>query len=629
MKLNYDKNSKDPTYFIQQGFRNGKKTSTRNVKRIGKHSELLAITDDPLAHAKEQVAKFNEKVKKAKVSMDLSIDFDKKVRASSDVVSASALRNIGYYYLQHIYHDLQIGAFFKKAVSERRIEFDPNLVNRFLTFARILSPASKYSTHMHLSEYYEEPEFDYVHILRTMDLMEENYEDYISCLYRQSCNVVKRNASVCYYDCSNFYFETESPDIDYVDEVTGEIITGFRKYGMSKEHRPNPVVEMGLFMDADGIPLSMCLVPGNRSEQTTAVPLEKKLSRMLEGKPFIYCADAGLGSYHIRNFNSMGGRAFIVTQSVKKLSDILRQAVFNDFDYRLLSDGTHVSLKRMAEFDRLDEANKALYLDKAFKVVPADNLIDLGLYEEKKFKNGRSRNVKVKGLLPQKLIITYSRKMMEYQRFVRNRQIERAKNLLKNIDPDTYKKGPNDVTRFIKRSSKGKNGEKAVDLYTLDIDLIAEEEKYDGFYAVATNLDISEKSAEMRDNVEKILEICGQRYKIEDCFRLMKTNFSSRPVYHHNKPRIIAHFMICYTALLIFRLLQKKFENAGYHFTPDDIVETLRNMQVADINDLFYTATYEGSQILTALNEICPLSQLDRKYYQPKDLNKKFKKISE
>ena len=628
MKLGYDTKSKDPTYYIQQGFRNGKKTSTRNVKRIGKHSELLAITDDPLAYAKEQVAKYNEEIKNAKVSMDLSIDFGQKVRATDDVVSASTLRNTGYYYIQHIYHDLQVSSFFRKVTETRKMEFDPDLVNRFLTYARILDPASKRQTQLHLADYYEQPDFDYVHILRTMDLMEENFEGYIRHLYEHSSNVVKRNTSVCYYDCSNFYFEIESPDDDYVDEVTGEIISGFRKYGMCKEHRPNPIVEMGLFMDTDGIPLSMCLVPGNQSEQTTAVPLEKELGRMLKGKPFIYCADAGLGSYHIRNFNSMGGRAFIVTQSIKKLSGILQQAVFNNCDYRLLSSGEAVSLNWMKEFDRKDEANRKLYLDKAFKVIPADNLIDLGLYEEKKYKNGKSKQVKVKGLLPQKLIITFSRKMMEYQRFVRNRQIERAKSLLKNIDPETYKKGPHDITRFIKRNSKGKDGEKAVDRYALDLDLIAEEEKYDGFYAVATNLEIAQKPDNMRKDVEDILGISAQRYKIEDCFRLLKTNFSSRPVYHQKKPRIIAHFMICYTALLIFRLLQKKMDLAGYHFTPNDIVETLQNMQVSNVNDLFYSATYEGSQILNALNALYPESQLDRKYYQPKDLNKKFKKIS-
>ena len=628
MKLGYDTKSKDPTYFIQQGYRVGNKTSTRNVKRIGKHSELLAITSDPLAYAKEQVAKYNEEFKESKVSMDVTINFDEKIKASEDVVSASSLRNIGYFFLQQIYHDLNIATFFKQITEVRKTTFDPNLVNRFLMSARILNPGSKLHTKNHLSDYYEEPDFDHQHILRTMDLMEENYDSYIRHLYEQSERVIKRNKSVCYYDCTNFYFESEAPDEDYVDEVTGEIIPGFRKYGISKEHRPNPIVEMGLFMDGDGIPMSMCIVPGNQSEQTTAVPLEEELIKMLKGKPFIYCADAGLGSYHIRNFNSMGGRSFIITQSIKKLSSALQTAVFHDGDYRLLSTGEPVSIKSLMEFDRKAEKNLSLYLDKAYKVIQADKLIDLGLYEEKSCKNGKTKKVKAKGNLTQNLVITFSRKMQEYQRYIRNRQIERAKKLLENMDPETYKKGPNDVTRFIKRNSKGKSGEKATDQYFLDNDLIREEEKYDGFYAIATNLELPDTPELMRDEVAQILQISSQRYKIEDCFRLLKTNFSSRPVFHQLPKRIIAHFMICYTALLVFRILQKKMDLAGFHFTPDDIVETLKNMQVTDVEGFCYKATYKGSQILTALNTLYPLSGLDHKYYLPKDLNKKFKKIS-
>ena len=560
--------------------------------------------------------------------MEISIDFDEKIKASEDIVSASTLKNIGYFYLQQIYHDLEIARFFKDCTADRRITFDPNLVNRFLTCARILWPASKLHTHLHLQDYYEEPDFDYVHILRSMDIMEENYDAYIEHLYENSKKIVRRNTAVCYYDCSNFYFEVESPDDDYVDTVTGEIIKGFRKYGVSKEHRPNPIVEMGLFMDGDGIPLSMCLVPGNQSEQTTAIPLEQKLTKMLKGKKFIYCSDAGLGSYHIRNFNSMGGRSFIVTQSIKKLSDVLQQAVLNDCDYHLLSTGEKISLDAMEGFDKSDEKNISLYLDRAYKVIPANNLIDLGLYEEKQYKNGKTVQVKAKGVLKQSLIVTYSRKMMEYQRYIRNRQIERAKELLKNIDPETYKKGPHDVTRFIKRSSKGKNGEKATDRYFLDEEEIAKEEKYDGFYAIATNLDIDSRPDRRRADVEEILGISAQRYKIEECFRLLKTDFSSRPVFHRNEPRIKAHFMICYTGLLIFRILQKKLELEKFHFTSDNILETLRNMQVTDIEGMFYRSTYKGSKVLTALNTIYPLSQLDHKYYLPKTLNKKFKQIS-
>lgn len=618
MKLNYDKKSKDPTYFIQKGYRNGKKTTTKNIARIGKHSELLKITDDPLAYAREQVAKYNEEEKKNnKVSLEVTIDFNEKIKISNDLVSSSTNRNIGYFFLQQLYHQLDIHSFFKKVTADSRITFDPNLVNRFLIFSRILKPDSKLGTFEHLDHYYEQPKFDYVHILRTMDILQAHYDDYICHLFEKSANIIKRNTSVCYYDCTNYYFEIESPDDDYVDTVTGEIIKGLRKYGISKQHQPAPLVEMGLFMDADGLPLSMCVTSGSDNEQTTAVPLEKKLTRMLKGKKFIYCADAGLGSLNIRNFNSMGGRAFIVTQSIKKLSDPMKEAVFNDCDYKLLSSDEPVSVKELKNFDIKDPENKELYTDKAYKIIHADRSFDLGFYEEKILKNGKKTKVKSKVAVKQKIIITFSRKMMEYQRFIRNRQIERAKKLLKDLDPETYKKGPHDVTRFIKRTSSTESNEKVTDIYEIDQHAIDEEEKYDGYYAVATNLD---------DSAKDIIQISSQRYKIEDCFRVMKTNFSARPVYHQKKERIIAHFMICYTALLIYRLLEKKLDQHGTHFTVDNIVETLENMEVANIEDMCYMSTYTCSQVCTALNAVFDLG-LDRKYYQPKELNKKLKKI--
>lgn len=619
MKINYDKKSKDPTYFIQKGYRNGNKTTTKNIARIGKHSELLKITDDPLAYAKEQVAKYNDEEKNGKVTMEVKIDFAEKIKISNDLVSSSTNLNIGYLFLQQLYHDLKIGSFFKNITKNSKITFDPNTINRFLTFARILYPDSKLGTQQHLGHYYEKPSFDYVHILRTMDLLEAHYDDYIAYLFEKSKNIVKRDTSVCYYDCSNYYFEIESPDDDYVDEITGEIIKGFRKYGMSKQHQPAPLVQMGLFMDSDGIPLSMCLTSGSDNEQTTAIPSEKKLVEMFKGKKFIYCADAGLGSLNIRNFNSMAGRAFIVTQSIKKLSGTLKEAVFNDTDYRLLSSDSEVSVADMKSFDKNDLANRNIYNDKIYKIVNADKAIDLGLYEEKALKNGKIKKVKSKAVVKQKIIITFSRKMMEYQRFIRNRQIERAKTLLKNIDPETYKKGPNDVTRFIKRTSSSETGNKVIDNYVLNQNIIDEEEKYDGYYAIATNLE---------DSAKDIIAIISRRHKIEDCFRVMKTNFSARPVFHQNKERIVAHFMICYTSLLIYRLLEKKLDLNQTHFSIENIVETLQNMEVAKIEDMCYVSTYTCSQVCTALNAVFDL-ELNKKYYQPKELNKKVKKILE
>ncbi len=613
MKLNYDKKSKDPTYFVQKGYRVGKKVTTKNVFRIGKHSELLKITEDPLEYAKKTVAEYNEKEKNDnKITREVNIDFSERLKMTDDPVSKSLRRNIGYFYLQAVYQKLGIRDFLKKVCEDRKITYDPDEVMRFLTYARILEPDSKLGTYDHLDRYYEEPSFGYEHILRTMDILAENYDGYLKSLYQNSLSVVKRNTSVCYYDCTNYYFETESQDPDYVDEVTGEIVKGFRRYGPSKEHRPNPIVEMGLFMDADGIPISMCVVPGSDSEQTTAIPLEEKLLKSIGKSKLIYVADAGLGSLNIRNFNSMGGRAFIVTQSIKKLSDTLKEAVFNDYDYKLLSSDRKASVEEMKSFDRKKEENRNLYNDCVYKIIEANHAFDLGFYETVVLENGKTKKRKSQAEIKQKIIVTFSRKMMEYQRFIRNRQIERAKSMLLNLDPETYKKGPNDVTRFIKRTNKG-----SADRYELDLERIEEESKYDGYYAVATNLD---------DPAKDILKISSQRYKIEDCFRVMKTNFSARPVYHYRKERIISHFLICYTALLIYRLLEKQLDDRKQHFTTENIIETLRNMEVVNLEDMCYASLYQRSKVSDALEELYKLD-LDRKYYQPKELSKKIRTL--
>ena len=617
MKLYYDKRLSDPTYYAQQGFRNGKKTTTRNVKNFGKHSELLKITDDPIAYVKAEIDKMNAEYRSGRLQIELTCDFNERVKKTDREASQSTAVNTGYFFLQHIMGQLNLKDFFTKITADRKMTFNCYDINRFLTYARILDPRSKYGTWDRLDSYYEKPDFAYQHIMRFMDVLEEHYDDYLTWLYKQSSNVVPRQTSVMYYDCTNFYFETEKADDEYVDPVTGEILTGLRQFGYSKEHRPNPIVEMGLFMDQRGIPVSMCLHPGNTSEQLTAVPLEREIVKMLEGAQFVYCSDAGLGSYNIRKFNSLGGRAFIVTQSIKKLSDVLKEAVFEGGDYKLLSDDSPVSIAQMKEFDRFKEENLPLYNDFAYKVIPADHAVDLGLYEEKVCKNGKVKCVKASGILKQRLIVTFSRKMMEYQRAVRNRQIERARKLLVTNDPEEIKKGPNDVKRFMKRIAQTKSGEKASVSFVIDEEKIAEEEKYDGFYAVATNLD---------DDAKQVLAISKKRYQIEDCFRIMKTNFSGRPVNHRTPDRIKAHFLICYTALLVYRLLEVKLNDQGTHITTDDLISTLKNMSVVNVHDVHYMALYEGSKALDALTQFTGMV-LDRLHYRPKELNQMLKKL--
>lgn len=612
MKLYYDKRLKDPTYYIQQEFRNGKKTTTKNIKRLGKHSELLLITDNPLEYAKNEVKKMNEEYRSGRSEFIVTMDFNERIPSTDSPCSNSTSLNIGYLYLKDIYAKLNLSDFFKSVSSDRKITYDCNKICQFLTYARILDPASKYGTYDKLDTYYEKPQVEYQHMIRFLDILDRNSDKYLKHLFDNSENIVKRDTSVMYYDCTNYFFETEKPDEEIVDEVTGEIILGLRQFGISKENKTSPIVEMGLIMDSRGIPISMCIHPGNTNEQLTAVPLEKEVIKMTGNKKFIYCADAGLGSYNIRKFNDMGGRAYIVTQSVKKLGQEIKDIVFNDSNYRLLSNDDAITLKEMRTFDKKDANNLSLYNDFAYKVIPANTPMDTGLYEEKVYKNGRTKKVKAKGTLHQYIIVTFSRKMMEYQRTIRERQLERAKKLLRLKDPEKIKKGPNDIRRFLKNTSSDTAN------YVLDMDKIHEEEKYDGFYAVATNLD---------DSAKDILAVAQNRYKIEDCFRIMKTNFDARPVFLRKPERIRAHFLICYTALLIYRLMECKLDDNLTHVTTSNLIKTLRNMNVVNMDDMYYKSIYSGSQALDAL-ERCFELQLNRKYYRPSDLNKIVKKYS-
>ena len=599
MKLYYDKRLKDPTYYIQQGFRNGKKTTTKNIKRLGKHSELLLITDNPLEYAKNEVKKMNEEYRSGRSEFIVTMDFNERIPSTDSPCSNSTSLNIGYLYLKDIYAKLNLSDFFKSVSSDRKITYDCNKICQFLTYARILDPASKYGTYDKLDTYYEKPQVEYQHMIRFLDILDRNSDKYLKHLFDNSENIVKRDTSVMYYDCTNYFFETEKPDEEIVDEVTGEIILGLRQFGISKENKTSPIVEMGLIMDSRGIPISMCIHPGNTNEQLTAVPLEKEVIKMTGNKKFIYCADAGLGSYNIRKFNDMGGRAYIVTQSVKKLGQEIKDIVFNDSNYRLLSNDDAITLKEMRTFNKKSANNLSLYNDFAYKVIPANTAMDTGLYEEKVYKNGRTKKVKAKGTLHQYIIVTFSRKMMEYQRTIRERQLERAKKLLRLKDPEKIKKGPNDIRRFLKNTSSDTAN------YVLDMDKIHEEEKYDGFYAVATNLD---------DSAKDILAVAQNRYKIEDCFRIMKTNFDARPVFLRKPERIRAHFLICYTALLIYRLMECKLDDNLTHVTTSNLIKTLRNMNVVNMDDMYYKSIYSGSQALDAL-EKCFELQLNRKYY--------------
>lgn len=603
MKLVYNKKVSDPFYYIQEGHRVGGVVKTITICKIGRHSELKKTHDDPLLYAKNVLEEYKNKPEYQNKDVK-----GKKLTISNENICKSTSLNIGYFYLQKIYHDLKIKDFISSITNNKKIQFNANDINRFLIFDRILNPKSKLATTKNLNNYYEKPSFTHQQCLRFMDLLVSNNDKYLEHLLLNSDNIVKRDTSICYYDCTNYYFEIEQED-NFVDDITGEVIPGIRQYGPSKEHKPNPIVEMGLFMDKQGIPITMGIFPGNLNEQKTVSELENKMIKTLKNKKIVYCADAGLDSASIRIMNSIGSKAFIVTQSIKKLSRELQDRIFEDNGFKFLSNDKPTSLSFIKSFNKELTENLGFYKDKVYKEIIVDSNVDLGLYIEKTSLNGKTRNVKSKDILKQKIIITYSRQIAEYQKHIREKQIERAKYLISK-GVDDVRKGPNDVARFIKSKTKNE--------YELDVEKIDNEAKYDGFYAIATNL--------LEDNIKDILEINSQRYKIEDCFRVLKTNFDARPVYHRLDSRIECHFLICYTALLIYRLLEIKLKEKGYCFTINEIINSLSNMNLY-FDSLKYHPTYQYGKILDSLNDTFNID-FNADYFKTQYIEKNFKKIS-
>lgn len=618
-KVTAIKKSNDVYYYIQQTVRKGNKVSSHTTEKLGKHSELLKLYDDPRQYAEDRCAELNREYDEDKDALHITVDTKgKNIPQTNERVVQSTALNVGYFYLQYVLGKLKLKKYFAGLSKDRQFEYDPYDIHRFLVYDRIMYPRSKRQTGLHLINYYEKPDIKNHSLLRYMSLLAQDYDGYLEYLFDMTSQVVRRDLSVCYYDCSNVYYEIDFADEEWTDETTGETIDGLRQFGVRKDHRANPIVEMGLMMDSEGIPITMSLHPGNTGEQITAIPLERKVIRMLNEKDVIYCADAGLGSYSIRAYNSLNCRHFVITQSLKKLSGVLREAVFDHTDYYLWSDHTAKTVDEMKSFDRSDPDNRNLYNDKIYKVIPADTLTELpGFFETKTTSTGKTKQVKTKGMLKQWIVVTFSRKQFEYQRAIRNRQIERARQLLANaVDPEEIRKSSHDVRRFIRR--KKNNGEKLE--YEIDEERIKDEEQYDGYYGIATNLEVMNSKGQVDKAVlTRVFETAAGRWKIEADFRLTET-------WHQNPDRIKAHFLICYTSLLVRSLVEKLFKDAGAHYTPEEIAESLRNMMVSPIEKKMYIANYEGASILDDFQRITNVS-MTKQYYGPTTLDKIVKKL--
>ena len=465
--------------------------------------------------------------------------------------------NVGYLFLQKLYNQLKINEICKSIQDKYQFHFDLNEILSYLVYARIIYPSSKLETFKQCQNFIQQPKFKLHDEYRALSYIAENMDYIQEQLFNNSKNVIKRNSKVIYYDCTNYFFE-----IDEEDDL--------RKYGISKEHKPNPIVGMGLFMDGDGLPLSCNIYPGNMNEQKTLIPEETKIvdNFKLDDSKIILCTDAGLASDEIKKYNIKDNRGFVITQSLKKLKEEDKNKVFDKSEWRIPNDLKNTY--NLEDIENNDSLKEKYYDTLFYKIIQTE-----------------TKSVK------QDLIVTFCFRYFDYNRNIRNNQIERAKKSIESNQVTRKGKNQNDYRRFIESTNSTKTGEIAENTsYSINQEIIDEEEKYDGYYALTTNL---------VGDINEIFRIVKGRWEIEESFRIMKSDFLARPVNLSREDRIKAHFMTCFISLFIYRLLEKKLD---YKYTTPQILDTLRNMTVLEQKGLGFEPEYERTTLTDDLHEI-------------------------
>ena len=551
MRLSIVKSPNAKQFYIIESFttKTGKRTS-RIVEKLGNENEIIkkANGENPVVWAKKYIDNLN----KAEKENNRKILFEK---STSKLIEKNKqnLFNCGYLFLEKIYYALNLNKICEDISDKYSFKYDLNNILSRLLYGRIIFPSSKLATYNLSKKFIEQPNFELQHIYRALEVIAKENEFIQAELYKNSLKKAKRNTGVLYYDCTNFFFELEQED-------------GLKQYGPSKENKNTPIVQMGLFMDGDGIPLAFNITPGNTNEQTTLTPTEQKILDDFKLSKFIVCTDAGLASTANRKFNDKEDRAFITTQSIKKLKKHLKEWALSPTGWNLNNDTKQYDISKLE--DTLESLEK--YKNKVF-------------YKERWIKENE---------LEQKLIVTFSLKYKFYQQRIRNNQIERAQKAMKNKSFKLDKINQNDFKRFITKTSVTKDGEVAEKkILSLNTNQIEKEQIYDGFYGVCTNLE---------DNAEEIIKVNQRRWEIEESFRIMKSEFKARPVYLSRDDRIIAHFTTCFLSLVLHRYLEKELNEK---YTASEIIDTLREMNLNQIDEIGYIPVYTRTDITDCLHE--------------------------
>lgn len=553
MRLSIRRKLKQSYYSIIEDYTtiSGKRT-TRTVEILGNQSKVEERfgKENTILKIKEYIEELNTKDKEELIKKE----FNPNKRIASGI---KRQYNIGYLFIKKLYYQLRLDNTCNNIQEKYQFHFDLNEILSYLIYARIIFPSSKLETFKQCQNFIEQPKFKLHDEYRALSYIAENTDYIQEQLFNNSKKIIERNSKIIYYDCTNYFFE-----IDQDDDL--------RKYGVSKEHRPNPIVGMGLFMDGDGLPLSFNIYPGNKNEQTTLIPEENKIFKnfKLKTTKTVLCTDAGLASDEIKKYNIENGRAFVITQSLKKLKKKYQDEVFDLKNWRISGDLKNIyDLEEISQNDGLKEK---YYNTIFYKIIETE-----------------TKSVR------QDLIVTFCFKYFDYNRNIRNSQIERAKKSIKTNNVTRKGKSQNDYRRLIETISTTSTGEIIEkETYSINQKLIEEEEKYDGFYALTTNLvgDISE-----------ILKIVKGRWEIEESFRIMKSDFLARPVNLSREDRINSHFLTCFISLFIYRLLEKKL---NYNYTTSEILKTLRNMEMLEHKGIGFEPIYERTVLTDDLHNI-------------------------
>ena len=553
MRLGISKSKNTINYYIIKDYTKNGKRSTKHVLRIGNVEEVkeLAGNMDYKEWLKEFVQKYNEEHCKKEI---VTIKKNNKKVISKDINSSF---NIGYLFLEKIYNDLKIKNICDNIQNKYQFHFNLNEILSYLVYARIIYPSSKLETFKQCQNFIEQPTFKLHDEYRALSYISNNMDYIQKELFNNSKKVINRNSRVIYYDCTNYFFEIDNED-------------NIRKYGINKQHQPKPQVGMGLFMDGDGIPLSCNIYPGNMNEQKTLIPEENKIisNFKLNNTKIILCTDAGLASDEIKKFNIKNNRGFVITQSLKKLKESYKEKIFDKNEWRIPNDSKN--FYNLEDIENDDKLREQYYDTLFYKIIETE-----------------TKSVK------QDLIVTFSFRYLDYNRSIRNSQIERAKKYIETNQGTRKGKNQNDYRRFINSLNSTDNGEVAENItYSINQDIINEEEKYDGYYALTTNI---------IGDINQILKIVKGRWEIEESFRIMKSDFLARPVNLSREDRIKAHFMTCFISLFIYRILEKKLD---YKYTTSQILDTLRNMKVLESKGDGYIPEYTRTDLTDDLHEI-------------------------